>query len=609
MIHSFKNYLIEEEKTVYFTFGRMNPPTIGHEKLLDVLARKAGKNPYRIFLSQTQDKKKNPLGYAEKVKLARKMFPKHARSIMIDKKVKNVFHIMKKLNDEGYKNVVMVVGQDRLREFDILLNKYNGKKGPHGIYKFSRIDTVSAGSRDPDSEGTDGMSASKMRAAAAEKDFTSFSQGLPKSVSNPDAKGLYNKIRSAMGLKEQKEFKNYLQLEPISNVREDYVKGNLFTPGDTVVVNNTGKVAQVKHLGSNYVIIESGNREYRKWIDSVHKIEENYNAWTNKEPVEYAKHLEKTFGKPDEITDSQLCWFAKDGFKRIVIKDEYILHGSPAPHYDFIYCYIDLKVPEKYATALAESSGSIMVDFLKNEVGARCGSITANATTLNYVLDVVAERVKPSKKEYEKRILGMMKMFENGKTYTTDWWPDESEDANPKNKYYAEGHSAVCGCVIKESSHPNIWDNIRKRRAAGKPRLKPGQKGYPKTLDLPEKIEVKQDKDIDDLPGSQPASFQIGIKKKSTKLARQRQFNRQAKMADDDPSAYKDAPGDKAARKKGTKPSKYTLRFKQMYGEDKATELAKKRIEREKMADKKRHDRMLDRARLRDVRTKNRETT
>ena len=399
MINSFRNYLIEEEKTVYFTFGRMNPPTIGHEKLLNVLARKAGKNPYRVFLSQTKDAKKNPLDYTQKIKLARKMFPKHARSIMANKKVKTVFQALQKLYDEGYKNIVMVVGDDRVREFDILLNKYNGKKGPHGIYNFSRINTVSAGSRDPDSESVEGMSASKVRKAAADKDFTSFSQGLPKTISNSDAKKIYNMVRAGLGLKEQQEFKNHLQLEPISNVREDYVKGNLFIPGDTVVVKNTGKVAQVKHLGSNYVIIESGNKEYRKWIDSVHKIEENYNAWTNKEPVEYAKHLEKTFGKPDEITDSQLCWFAKDGFKRIVIKDEYILHGSPAPHYDFIYCYIDLIVPEKYARALAESSGSILIDYLKGEVGARCGSITANATTLNYVLDVVAERVKPSKKE------------------------------------------------------------------------------------------------------------------------------------------------------------------------------------------------------------------
>ena len=185
----------------------------------------------------------------------------------------------------------------------------------------------------------------------------------------------------------------------------------------------------------------------------IEQIKENYSNWVNNEPVEYAKHLTKTFGQPDELTDSQLCWFSKDGFKRIVIKDEYILHGSPAPHYDFIYCYIDLKVPESMATALAESSGSIMVDYLKGEVGARCGSITANATTLNYCLDAVAGRVTPSKQEYEKRILGMKKMFSDGKKYELDWWPDETKDADPKNNYYAEGHSIVCGHNLKEAEY------------------------------------------------------------------------------------------------------------------------------------------------------------
>ena len=165
-------------------------------------------------------------------------------------------------------------------------------------------------------------------------------------------------------------------------------------------------------------------------------LKENYSNWTNEEPVKYAQHLEETFGSPDEITDTQVVWFAKDGFKRIVVKDEYILHGSPAPHYDFIYCYIDLAVPEKYAQPLAESSGSIMVDYLKGEVGARCGSITANATTLNYVLDVVAERVKPEKKEYEKRILGMQADFKAGRRYELSWWPDQTGDSDPKNPYY-----------------------------------------------------------------------------------------------------------------------------------------------------------------------------
>ena len=177
MINSFKSFLIEEDKTIYFTFGRMNPPTTGHEKLMNELSKKSGRNPYRVYLTQSMDSKKNPLDYNFKVKTVRKFFPKHARQVILDKKVKSVFDAVTKLYNEGYKNVVMVVGQDRLREFDILLNKYNGKKGPHGIYNFSSINTVSAGSRDPDSEGVDGMSASKMRAAAAEKDFTSFSQG------------------------------------------------------------------------------------------------------------------------------------------------------------------------------------------------------------------------------------------------------------------------------------------------------------------------------------------------------------------------------------------------------------------------------------------------
>jgi len=167
-------------------------------------------------------------------------------------------------------------------------------------------------------------------------------------------------------------------------------------------------------------------------------LRENYSNWTHEEPVRYAKHLEKTFGKPDELTDTQLSWFGKDGFKRIVIKDEHILHGSPAPHYDFIYCYVDIQVPEDLADELAKSSGSILIDFLKNEVGARCGSITANACTLNYVLDVVAGRTKASKDEYEKRILEMKDMFKKGKRWgeQADWWPDKTGDADPKNPYY-----------------------------------------------------------------------------------------------------------------------------------------------------------------------------
>ena len=134
MISSFKNYLIEEEKTVFFTFGRMNPPTVGHEKLMNELSKKSGKNSYKVFLSQSEDKKKNPLSYQEKVKMVRKFFPKHARQVMLDKKVKNVFDAVTEIFNDGYKNVSMVVGSDRVNEFNTLLKKYNGVKGRHGLY-------------------------------------------------------------------------------------------------------------------------------------------------------------------------------------------------------------------------------------------------------------------------------------------------------------------------------------------------------------------------------------------------------------------------------------------------------------------------------------------
>jgi hypothetical protein len=166
--------------------------------------------------------------------------------------------------------------------------------------------------------------------------------------------------------------------------------------------------------------------------------EASYTAWDHQQSADYSLQLEKTFGEPDEMTNEQTVWHNKDGFKRIVCRDEYILHGSPAPHYDFVYCYVDLEVPEDLSDELANCSGSILIDHLKNEVGARCGSLTANATTLNFVMDVVASRVEPVKEEYEARILGMKDMFADGERYELDWWPDESGDADPKNPYYAK---------------------------------------------------------------------------------------------------------------------------------------------------------------------------
>ena len=135
---SFKQYLVEEEKTVFFSFGRMNQPTIGHGKLLDAMAKSAGRNPYRMYLSQSAEPKKNPLSYKEKIKTVRKMFPRHARNVLMAAKIKNVFQVVQQLYDDGFRKVIMVVGSDRIREFNALIKKYNGKKGTHGFYNFSR---------------------------------------------------------------------------------------------------------------------------------------------------------------------------------------------------------------------------------------------------------------------------------------------------------------------------------------------------------------------------------------------------------------------------------------------------------------------------------------
>jgi hypothetical protein len=272
MIPSFKQYLVEEEREIFFTFGRMNPPTIGHGKLLDTLASKAGKNPYKVFVSQSQNAKKDPLSYPVKIKHIRKMFPKHARSILLNKNVKTVFDAAVNLYDQGYKKITMVVGSDRVVEFQTLLNKYNGEKARHGFYNFETIRVISAGERDPDAEGVEGMSASKQRQNAAANDFPAFAQGLPTAMSNTDAKKLYNDVRIGMGLKEAKEFRTHIEFEPVSDIREKYIIGELFEPGDKVVIKNTNQEGVIHRLGANYVIVNlnEGNMS-RQWLENVSK--------------------------------------------------------------------------------------------------------------------------------------------------------------------------------------------------------------------------------------------------------------------------------------------------------------------------------------------------
>ena len=174
-----KTFLEARGDTAVFTFGRFNPPTTGHEKLINALASKvvAGAKMY-VYPSHSQNPKKDPLPHNKKVAYMRAMFPRYKKNIVVSK-ARNVFEVATELHNKGHKAVIMVVGSDRVAEFDNLLNKYNGVEGKHGYYGFDNIEVVSAGERDPDAEGVTGMSASKMRAAAAANDYESFKGGLP----------------------------------------------------------------------------------------------------------------------------------------------------------------------------------------------------------------------------------------------------------------------------------------------------------------------------------------------------------------------------------------------------------------------------------------------
>ena len=272
-IKSFSDFLTESTKEVTFTFGRYNPPTIGHEVLFDAVKKQARSGAYRIYTSKSQDKKKNPLEFKEKVKYVRKMFPKHARAVMGDKNIRTVFDIVNVLYEQGFVKVTMVVGSDRVVEFSALLEKYNGVKGRHGFYNFEQINVVSAGNRDPDSEGTAGMSASKMRNFAQQNDLANFAKGLPSGFN--DASGLFNAVRKGMGLNETRSFRQHIELPPVSQTREEYIEGSLFKVGDLVRIKENNEKGRIIVCGSNYVMVESNDIRKRYWLDSVELVEEH----------------------------------------------------------------------------------------------------------------------------------------------------------------------------------------------------------------------------------------------------------------------------------------------------------------------------------------------
>lgn len=255
---SFKEFYESTIKEVSFAFGRFNPPTfIGHGKLINKVASLG--TDYRIYPSHQQDSKKNPLSAEQKVKYMRAMFPQHARNIIFDRKIRTAVDALVALYHEGYTVVNMVVGADRMKDFEFL-RKYNGVKSNHGLYDFQAIHFISAGERDPDSDDLSmAMSASKLRKAAYEGDFKAFMLGM--SSNFKEAGALFNDVRQGMGLKPITNFREHIRLKKVSDLRERFIKGEIFNKNDKAI-SPTNEIITIASRGPNFVTDTNDNKYF-----------------------------------------------------------------------------------------------------------------------------------------------------------------------------------------------------------------------------------------------------------------------------------------------------------------------------------------------------------
>jgi len=438
--------------TVVVSWGRMNPVTSGHEKLAQKVAsvaKERGATPM-IFLSHSSDPKKNPLSYDDKVKFAQAAFGK----IVIKSTAKTIIQVAAQLSKQ-FKNMVLVVGSDRVSEFNSLLNKYNGRD-----YKFNSIEVVSAGERDPDADDVSGMSASKMRALAADNDLNTFKKGLPKKLQSK-AKQVFDAVRNGMG------------------IDEDINEG-------------------LKH---------------DRYMRSHGKKASGSGGWF---------FTTKAMGEPsdDEVFsgNGRLSDVAKQAQKYFKTKDIYVMEDLDSE---------EMTLDEVMDMAQRRKRAVVMKKHAKKIARARARSMKKKASK-EKLIGRAEKQVKNALKD----------KFAKGKNYA---------DLSMSQKQAIEKK-------IKKISATKIKNMVKKKL----PDVKKAEKER-----MSKKIDVEES-----------SKYYTGVAK-NKKDDREAHFARKAKMDDDNPKAYTPAPGDKEAK---TKPSKYTKRFKQMYGEAKTIKVGESSV-------------------------------
>ena len=457
---NFRDILEARGDTAVFTFGRFNPPTIGHEKVMEALAAEQKKNAgsmMYVYASQSQNAKKDPLPYAKKIAYMKKMFPKYKNNIVVSR-ARNILEIAVELHNKGHRAIVMVVGSDRVAEFDDRLNRYNGVDARHGYYGFDNIQIISAGERDADSDGVEGMSASKMRAAASENRYENeydtrgklkkegFEAGLPEGFA--DGKKLFADVRKHMGIREERDMGDMTDFEIL---RDMYLTGKLWNVGDLVEAN--GHEGRIINKGTNYLsFVTSDGKVQKTWL---HNIELNER--------DYKKEYENYHSKPEQIERRSSRNKARRAMGDKAVKGMDVGHKDNNP----------------------------MNNDLSN-----------------------LKMEDPSDNRREPRL--------REKTY-----------------------------MRTDSKLKNLKVQVNRKK---------GKILNRKTGKFEDVVEVKQDKQIKDREGTQPAKYYAkdtegDAMAKSTKQARARHFDKKKTGP---------APGDASAT---TKPSKHTKKFKQMYGE------------------------------------------
>ena len=649
------------DKTVVIGWGRMNPITVGHEKLVNKIkdvARKNSATPL-LFITHSQDAKKNPLDYDDKIMLAKKAF---GNKLVQKSKSKTIIQVMKELESK-FSKLILVVGSDRVKDFDTLLNKYNGKD-----YTFDNIEVVSAGDRDPDADDVSGMSASKMRVAAASGKFDQFKSGLPKKLQR-DAQDIYDLVRGGMKIAEAMES---IELDEAMSIQARRQRA-------LTMRKYAGKIAAArrrmkKKKASQSKLMQRARKAAIKIIRKKVAGKKGLN-YANLNPAEKMlidKKVEKKRAAVEKIAKRMLPQVKKAEITRLsnLNKESYDINADFETLYEASCGTHTEEKPKKrrFHQMYSKKSGKLLLDrrfkafrhlpkddskteadkemikaqaravesfesdeslvsFIEQVTNDIQNSILLDENKRQSALQEKAEKSGITLEILEQVYERGLDSYQESETITAEQWAFArvnsfisggkntiEEDADLYEKRFAP-FGALKFDILSRIRHKDYKAAMKQmislfnkdkgkhdveyyaQKAAGifthvddRQLAKMFRKEFParnEALDYPhevakkykkdtpgqsvneafeemfEKTQVRQDPDIKDKEGTQPDVYYKGLKK-STKDKRDAHFKKGAKMDDDNPAAYKPAPGDATAE---TKPSKHTKKFKQMYGE------------------------------------------